>query len=93
MASDDAYLAFLNKANQDPSAGRAAATTTTDSSGPFTTTSAGVEVPRVLQEVTQRDDLVYISDADEPFYPVALKFEGEGKGGLPDEGLYSHPCA
>lgn len=92
MASDDAYLAFLNKANQDPSEGRAAAATaTTDSSGPFTTTSAGVEVPRVLREVTQRDDLVYVSDADEPFYPVALRFDGgEEKGrGLPDEGLYS----
>lgn len=91
MASDDAYLAFLNKANQDSSEGRAAtASTSTDSNSPFTTTSAGVTVPRVLQQVTQRDDLVYVSDADEPFYPVALKFSGEGKGGgLPDEGLYS----
>ncbi|KAK1836181.1 hypothetical protein QBC39DRAFT_109507 [Podospora conica] len=85
MASDDDYLAFLNKANQDPSEGRAT-TAASDSKSPFKTTSAGVEVPKVLQALAQREDLVYVSDADEPFVPVALRYEGEGKGGgLPDE--------
>jgi len=90
MASDDDYLAFLNKANKDPSEGRAT-TTATDTNSPFKTTSAGVAVPRVLQAVTQREGLVYVTDADEPFFPVALKFAGEeGKGGLPDEGMYMY---
>ncbi|KAK0741035.1 hypothetical protein B0T18DRAFT_432234 [Schizothecium vesticola] len=86
MASDDDYLAFLNKANQDPSEGRAT-TTATDTNSPFKITSAGVAVPRVLQALTRREDLVYVSDADEPFFPVALRFGGGqgGGGGLPDE--------
>ena len=93
MASDDDYLAFLNKANQDPSEGHSSAKATASSNSPFKTTDSSVSIPRVLQTLTQRKDLVYASDADEPFVPVALAFQAEGKGGgLPDEGMSCIPA-
>ncbi|KAK1761461.1 ribosomal protein L3 [Echria macrotheca] len=91
MASDEDYMAFLDKANQDPSAGY---TKTTSSSGssPFRTTDEGVEIPSVLRGVARggRKEAVYSSEADEPFEVVGLRLEGDqgGKKGvvvLPDE--------
>lgn len=81
MASDEDYMSFLDKANQDPSEGRAK----TASSGKreFKTTDSGVQVPAVLQSAVK--DAFYVSDADEPFVPVCLKWD-EGGNGLPDEG-------
>ncbi|KAK3344430.1 hypothetical protein B0T25DRAFT_522368 [Lasiosphaeria hispida] len=88
MASDDDYMAFLNKANADPMEGRAAPQSTTTAAQPFRATEQGVEVPKVLSQATQNE--FYVSDADEPFVPVALRWEG----GLPDEegfaGLIGH---
>ncbi|KAK0704703.1 hypothetical protein B0H67DRAFT_649121 [Lasiosphaeris hirsuta] len=85
MASDDDYMAFLNKANADPMEGRAAPQSAPQ---PFKATEQGVEVPQVLTQATR--GAFYVSDADEPFVPVALRWEG----GLPDEegfaGLIGH---
>jgi len=80
-------MAFLDKANRDPSEGYAQ-NTTTSAGGPFKTTDAGVAVPKALKEATT--DAFYTSDADEPFEAVALKWDESGKG-LPDEGTYPAP--
>ncbi|KAK3320927.1 hypothetical protein B0T19DRAFT_403530 [Cercophora scortea] len=89
MASDDDYMNFLNKANQDPQEGypKAATTETSGDAGGagekvFKATEQGVEVPEPLVKVTR--DAFYMSDADEPFVPVALGWDEGGKG-LPDE--------
>ncbi|KAF1962967.1 hypothetical protein CC80DRAFT_398714 [Byssothecium circinans] len=68
--SDADYEAFLNKANADSSGGGGAATTQAKSYG---TKSVNTEVPKVLSSVQE----YYTSDADEPFEPVALEFEGD----------------
>lgn len=81
MSSDDAYTSFLEKANADLNAGRAqpgsdnARTETVDTN---------VQVPQALQIV----DAYYISDADEPFEPVALKWDGARKGDWPNAGTF-----
>lgn len=79
MATDEDYMAFLDKANQDPNE-RAAKT---DGKVEFKATDAGVEIPKVLRDATR--DAWYTSDADEKFVPVALKYGGKS---LPDEGLF-----
>ena len=82
MASDEDYIAFLDKANEDPSKG-VANTQSNNQKVELKAVDSGVEVPAVLKKVTK--DAFYVSDADEPFLPVYLK--GAGKG-LPDEGLF-----
>ena len=80
MASDEDYAAFLDKANADPNEG----VSKTQSSGriELKAVESGIKIPASLKKVTK--DAFYISDADEPFEPVGLKFEGKT---LPDEGL------
>ncbi|KAK7546301.1 hypothetical protein IWX49DRAFT_115311 [Phyllosticta citricarpa] len=73
MASDQDYAAFLDKANQD--AGASAATAGQSRIG---TKAVDTEVPAALRQV----DEYLISDADEPFEPVSLKW---GRDGLPSE--------
>lgn len=80
MASDEDYMAFLNKANEDPSAGTSNAASSSKKVE-LKTTDDGVDVPGVLVRATK--DAWYVSDADEPFVVVALKHDG----GLPDEGM------
>ncbi|CAN8103715.1 unnamed protein product [Discula destructiva] len=83
MASDDDYMNFLNKANEDPSAGSASAQTTSKDTGKqeLKATDQGAEIPQPLVAATK--DAFYMSDADEPFVPVSLAWEkGEG---LPNE--------
>ncbi|RDL39094.1 uncharacterized protein BP5553_03434 [Venustampulla echinocandica] len=89
MASDEDYAAFLDKANQDPNEG---VTKQSRSSGKIELKAVdeGVKVPSCLSKATE--DVFYVSDADEPFVPVALKYGGKA---LPDEvtfaKLVSHP--
>lgn len=91
MASDDDYMNFLNKANEDPTAGSGAAQTTSEDAGKkaLKATDSGAEIPQPL--VTATKDAFYVSDADEPFVPVSLAW-GKGEG-LPNEGEWSrcHP--
>ena len=85
MASDEDYMAFLDKANRDPSEGYAK----TASSGgkmEFKTTDEGISVPAVLKKAAE--GAVYVTEADEEFVPVALKFKGSK---LPDEGSFRSP--
>lgn len=84
MASDEDYMAFLNKANQDAEEGQAAAASSAQSAGQrtFKTTDEGSALPKSIADVLK--DAFYVSEADEPFKGVSLKWKGEG--GLPDEG-------
>ncbi len=78
MSSDADYASFLDKANQDTGASAA------PSKGISTTAKASnTDIPQVLQEVEQ----YYVSEADEPFEPVSLKWDGNS---LPSEG--QSPC-
>jgi hypothetical protein len=69
MGSDEDYAAFLDKANQDTSG--PLAQSTPKKAG---TTSVNTSVPSSLEQV----EAYYTSDADEPFEPVSLKWEGDG---------------
>lgn len=89
MASDEDYMAFLDKANEDPSKG----TAKSESKGnDFKATDDGAQIPAAIAEATK--DAFYTSDADEPFLPVCLSWDEGGKG-LPDEdefaSLIAHP--
>ena len=74
MSSDDAYSSFLEQANQDTGASNASA-----QSNSATTKAVDTDVPVSLQKVEQ----YYTSDADEPFEPVSLKWNGSN---MPSEG-------
>lgn len=80
MASDKDYMAFLDKANQDLDDGKALAT---KSSAAFKTMDEGSQAPKVIRDACQ--DAVYVTDADEPFEEVSLKWRGDG---LPDESAF-----
>ncbi|KAK2600167.1 hypothetical protein QQS21_005112 [Conoideocrella luteorostrata] len=85
MASDEDYMSFLDKANQDLSDGQALAKKQeAQSKAVFKTTDAGAQAPKVIQEACQ--DAVYVTDADEPFKEVSLKWDGDG---LPDEAEFA----
>jgi len=78
MASDEDYASFLDKANEDPSAG----TAKSQDKGKVELKAVDTDVPAPLTKATK--DAFYVSDADEPFEPVALKFSGKT---LPTEGM------
>lgn len=82
MSSDDAYMSFLDKANADLNAGhtsqQGAASVRTE------TVDANVQIPAPLQSV----DVFYVSDTDEPFEPVALRWEGAKRGVWPSPGTF-----
>lgn len=89
MATDDAYLSFLDKANAALNAGRSAQTQT-QSVGGFVRTETidiDVRIPESLREV----DTVYESETDEPFEPVALRWEGAVRGVWPGPCMYTVP--
>ncbi|KAL6867931.1 hypothetical protein J3F83DRAFT_738557 [Trichoderma novae-zelandiae] len=85
MASDEDYMAFLNKANQDADQGRASAAAQRSQGGAAQRTlkaaDEGAEIPKSIAEALR--DAFYVSEADEPFQGVSLRWKGEG--GLPDE--------
>lgn len=84
MASDEDYMAFLDKANRDPNEGYAKPQSSSNGSSgaPFKATDDGAQIPAAIQEATR--EAFYVSDADEPFVPVCLAWDETGKG-LPDE--------
>ena len=75
MASDEAYSAFLDQANQNTGARKASSR-----SSATNTKATDTDVPPSLQNV----DRYYTSDADEPFEPVSLKW---GEGNMPSESM------
>jgi hypothetical protein len=91
MATDEEYMSFLDKANADLDEGRKAQEDFKSTSAEeFRTTEEGVKVPQVLKDVAE--ETFYVSDADEPFVPVALKWDGGARGELPDEGMFCPIC-
>ncbi|EPE07408.1 hypothetical protein F503_08059 [Ophiostoma piceae UAMH 11346] len=70
MSSDDAYAAFLDKANQDVGSDAPASTSSNKAS-----VNHQQDVPKVLVSAAQ--DQFYVSDADEPFVAVAVPLKGE----------------
>lgn len=76
--SDDAYSSFLDKANQDTGASKASTR-----SKHASTKAVDTEVPATLQGVEQ----YYVSEADEPFEPVSLKWGGKK---MPSESMHSN---
>ena len=66
MASDEAYSAFLDQANQDTGARKASSKSSTTN-----IKATNTDVPPSLQNVER----YYTSDADEPFEPVSLRWE------------------
>ncbi|XXG97214.1 glucose repression mediator protein [Hypoxylon texense] len=90
MASDEDYMAFLDKANRDPSEGYSKPQSSSQQE--FKATDDGAQIPAAIQEAIQ--GTFYSSDTDEPFVPVYLAWNESGKG-LPDEeefaSLIHHP--
>lgn len=83
MASDEDYMAFLNKANEDVGGGQSAARQQSGGGkAVFKALDEEGEVPKAIKDISPRP--FYVSDADEPFEHVSLKWERDG--GLPDEG-------
>lgn len=84
MASDEAYSSFLDQANQDTGAAKASSTSKSAS-----TKAVDTDVTAALQEVEQN----YVSEADEPFEPVSLKWSGSN---MPSESMLApltlQPC-
>ena len=72
MSSDAEYAAFLEKANEgaQPAAQQDAGMKS------YGTKSVNTAVPKALESVEE----YYVSDADEPFEPVALEYDGIAKG-------------
>ncbi|OJJ01500.1 hypothetical protein ASPVEDRAFT_52429 [Aspergillus versicolor CBS 583.65] len=85
MSSDDAYMSFLNKANADLDNGRSQPAAQQSSAARTETVDVNVKVPTPLTSV----DAYYVSDTDEPFEPVALKWDGARKGAWPDASHFS----
>ncbi|CAG8918239.1 unnamed protein product [Penicillium salamii] len=73
MASDDAYMSFLDKANADVSPKSQQGGIQTQ------TVHSTLSVPKALQSI----EIYYISETDEPFEPVALKWDEAAKGTWP----------
>jgi hypothetical protein len=69
MSSDADYASFLDKANQNISS---AESQNAPQKKNRRTQAVNTGVPKVLEQVEE----YYVSDADEPFEPVALKFDG-----------------
>jgi hypothetical protein len=68
MSSDAEYAAFLDKANEDVKPAAQQDVSKKD----YGTKSVNTAVPKALESVEE----YYVSDADEPFEPVALEFDG-----------------
>ena len=83
MSSDADYMSFLDKANKDTDEGRAQAQSQSGGSkAQFKATDSGSSVPKEIRDACKNE--VYVSDADEPFEEVSLKWDKDD--GLPDEG-------
>ncbi|OJD23236.1 hypothetical protein ACJ73_05415, partial [Blastomyces percursus] len=79
MSSDDAYAAFLDKANEDPSKDIPATKQLQEGFVQTKTTDAAAAVPTVLRDV----EMYYVSDTDEIFEPVTLNWGGAAQGRWP----------
>lgn len=86
MSSDADYASFLEKANQPTSSASTQSASQSRTKGLSTKTVEVKNLPSTLKEGLE--DMYYVSDADEPFELVGLKWD-DGKGAL-DESEYLH---
>lgn len=90
--SDDAYTSFLKKANADLTAGQSQPQQSQDAASAARTKTLDVDeaqIPAALRAV----ETYYMSETDEPFEPVILRWEGAGRGVWPGSCMLSHyPC-
>lgn len=77
MSSDDTYSSFLDQVNQDTGASKVSS-----ESNAATAKVTDTDVPMELQHVDQ----YYTSEADEPFEPVSLQWNGKN---MPSEGSFN----
>lgn len=73
MASDDAYEAFLDKANNQSSSSAKTADSGSAENGFKTLKTSDASVPRALSQVGEQ---YFVSDADYPFEAVSYSFSG-----------------
>lgn len=69
MSSDDAYSAFLDKANQDTSGSGSASTQ-------HIKTASKTARKQDVHSAIAGIDAYYVSESDEPFEPVTFDWEG-----------------
>ena len=81
MASDLAYASFLERANQDT--GSQAVKSGGDSFHVSTNVSKDEPVPQVLKDTEE----YYVSETDEVFEPVTVRWEGAREGIWPTESM------
>lgn len=79
-------MAFLNKANADLDKGRAEQSAT-ETGMDTKSVDAGEEIPASLSAV----ETYYVSETDEPFEPVVLRWEGAREGVWPGQGMPPSP--
>ena len=79
MSDDASYGNFLDQANQDTGTSKVSSKTGGESA---TTKAVNTDVPSSLEKIDQ----YYTSDADEPFEPVSLKWEG---GNMPSKSEFA----
>ncbi|KAL1954854.1 hypothetical protein VTO42DRAFT_496 [Malbranchea cinnamomea] len=85
MSSDDAYLAFLEKANQQASAAETTSSSSAAASGFCVTRTVDESqaVPRALADID--GEVYFVSETDEAFEPVVLGWEGAREGRWPSD--------
>lgn len=79
MASDEDYNNFLEKANEDTGIGKSSGMDAR--SKKVNTKAVNTDIPANLQNIEQ----YYTSDADEPFEPVSLSWQGST---MPSESMH-----
>jgi hypothetical protein len=86
MSSDADYLSFLDKANAQRDAGtkpQAQSQAALGNQIRTETVETGVAVPKSLRSI----NVDYISETDEPFEPVVLRWDGAKRGIWPADGM------
>lgn len=85
MASDADYMAFLGKANADLKAGQG------PQQGDSTIKTQAVDSSLSLPASLKNVDAYYVSESDEPFEPVLLRWKDASQGKWPSEGTLLLP--
>lgn len=77
MSSDADYMSFLDKANEDPSSGTTHTSSSNSKPQQKFSTASTVNTEKV-HPVLKKVDVDYVSDTDERFEVVSLKWDGKG---------------
>ncbi len=84
MADDQSYLSFLEQANAPLTGYSNKGSAQASSEKLLKTMDEGQEVPKPIKDVLGSDDAIYVTDADEAFEGVSLKYERQE---LPTAGM------